>query len=131
MQPWTGGDPEVTLGFSIGGRRYTLSKKLRGGTGSWAYLSYAEKRLERDAAEEELQRLLHVEEIRANKADVFNSQWAHLWVWQGSAPDEPSGTARRRPTRAWPARNNAVTSTRPSGSPFRLPARLEMLVLTC
>jgi len=93
MQPRTGGDPEVTLEFSIGERQYTLSKKFRGATGSWAVLSDdAGGRLEGDAAEEELQRLLHVEEARGQQAEVFNSQWAHLWVWQGSARDEPSGT---------------------------------------
>jgi len=93
MQPRTGGDPEVTLEFSIGDRRYTLSKKFRGATGSWAFLSDdAGGQLEGDAAEEDLQRLLHVEEARGQQVEVFNSRWAHLWVWQGSARDEPSGT---------------------------------------
>ena len=33
MQPRTGGDPEVTLEFSIGDTDYTLYKKFRGATG--------------------------------------------------------------------------------------------------
>lgn len=93
MQPRTGGDPEVTLEFSIGDTDYTLYKKFRGATGSRAVLANtAGLRLEGDAAEEELQRLLNVEEARGQQAETFNSQWAHLWVWQGSARDEPSGT---------------------------------------
>ena len=39
MQPKTGGDPTVTLEFSLGDTRYTLHKKFRGPTGSQAVLS--------------------------------------------------------------------------------------------
>lgn len=93
MQPRTGGDPEVTLDFSIGDTDYTLFKKFRGATGSRAVLTdAADQRWEGDAAEETLQRLLNVEEVRGQQSEAFNSQWAHLWVWQGSARDEPSGT---------------------------------------
>ena len=96
MQPRTGGDPEVTLEFSIGDTRYKLFKKFRGSTGSRAVLTdSADQRWEGDPAEEELQRLLYVEEARGQQAEAFNSQWAHLWVWQGSARDEPSGTTCR------------------------------------
>ena len=94
MQPKTGGDPTVTLEFSLGDTRYTLHKKFRGPTGSQAVLSDdAGGHWEGDPAEEKLQTLLGVEEARGQQAQAFNSQWAHLWVWQGSAQDEPSGKA--------------------------------------
>lgn len=93
MQPRNGGDPEVTLEFSIGPTRYTLMKRFRGPSGSRAVLSDTTgTRYENDAAEEALQKLLGVEEIRGQQADTFNAQWAHLWVWQGSATDDPGGT---------------------------------------
>jgi len=94
MQPKTGGDPTVTLVFSMGGTRYTLLKKFRGPAGSKAVLSDdAGGHWEGDQAEEHLQTLLGVEEAKGQQAQAFNSQWAHLWVWQGSAQDEPSGKA--------------------------------------
>lgn len=94
MQPKTGGDPTVTLEFSLGDTRYTLRKKFRGPTGSQAVLSDdAGGHWDGDPAEEKLQTLLGVEEARGQQPQAFNSQWAHLWVWQGSAQDEPSGKA--------------------------------------
>ena len=94
MQPKTGGDPTVTLEFSLGDTRYTLHKKFRGPTGSQAVLSDdAGGHWEGDPAEEKLQTLLGVDEAKGQQALVFNSQWAHLWVWQGSAQDEPSAKA--------------------------------------
>ncbi len=94
MQPKTGGDPTVTLEFSLADTRYTLHKKFRGPTGSQAVLSNdAGGHWEGDQAEEHLQTLLGVDEAKGQQAQAFNSQWAHLWVWQGSAQDEPSGKA--------------------------------------
>ncbi len=94
MQSRSGGDPEVTLEFSIGDTRYTLQKKFRGASGSSAVLtSSTGQRHENDAAEEALQALLGVSEVRGQQAEVFNRQWAHLWVWQGTAQDEPGEKA--------------------------------------
>lgn len=94
MQSRSGGDPEVTLEFSIGDTRYTLQKKFRGASGSTAVLtSSAGQRHENDAAEEALQALLGVSDVRGQQAEVFNRQWAHLWVWQGTAQDEPGEKA--------------------------------------
>ena len=91
MQPRTGGDPEVTIEFATGGVQYTLQKKFRGPTGSRAVLITADdRRLEGDAAEEALLKLLQVDEVRGQQEEAFNAQWAHLWVWQGSAQDEPA-----------------------------------------
>ncbi len=91
MQPRAGGDPEVTLEFTTGGVRYTLQKKFRGPTGSRALLVAEDnRRLEGDAAEEALLKLLQVVEVRGQQEEAFNAQWAHLWVWQGSAQDEPT-----------------------------------------
>jgi DNA repair exonuclease SbcCD ATPase subunit len=91
MQPRTGGDPEVTIEFATGGVQYTLQKKFRGPTGSRAVLKIADdQRLEGDAAEDALLKLLQVDEVRGQQEEAFNAQWAHLWVWQGSAQDEPA-----------------------------------------
>jgi DNA repair exonuclease SbcCD ATPase subunit len=100
MQPRSGGDPEVTLVFSLGAIRYTLAKKFRGPSGSRAVLTDSQgRRDEGDAAEEALQQLLGINEVRGQLADAFNAQWAHLWVWQGSAHDEPGAALSESTTR--------------------------------
>ena len=81
------GHPEVELVFEAGGLQYQLKKRF-GGTGTTTLASSASKTVSGDDAEEALARLLSVEAGVSGKAML--SQWAHLWVWQGQAGDDPS-----------------------------------------
>jgi uncharacterized protein YacL (UPF0231 family) len=50
------------------------------------------KRHDGDLAEEEIHRILGVEQLAAKGKRGFLTQWSHLWVWQGSANDDPTST---------------------------------------
>lgn len=81
------GHPEVDLAFEAGGQQYLLKKRF--GTNGTTSLAPANSVLvSGDAAESELARLLGVEAGIAGRA--LPVQWAHLWVWQGQAGDDPS-----------------------------------------
>jgi DNA repair exonuclease SbcCD ATPase subunit len=81
------GHPEVELVFEAGGLEYQIKKRF-GGTGTTTLASSNAKTLVGDDAEEALAKLLSVEGGVSGKAML--SQWAHLWVWQGQAGDDPS-----------------------------------------
>jgi len=81
------GHPEVDLTFESGGNTYVLKKRF-GSTGSTSLAPSNEVSLSGDAAESELARLLSVEAGISGKA--IPVQWAHLWVWQGQAGNDPS-----------------------------------------
>lgn len=82
-----GGHPEVDLTFEAGGHTYVLKKRF-GSTGSISLAPSNAVSLSGDAAESELARLLSVEAGISGKAVPV--QWAHLWVWQGQAGNDPS-----------------------------------------
>lgn len=82
-----GGHPEVDLTFESGGHTYVLKKRF-GATGSISLAPSNAVSLSGDAAESELARLLSVEAGISGKA--IPVQWAHLWVWQGQAGNDPS-----------------------------------------
>lgn len=84
------GQPEVELVFEAGGREYQLKKRF-GTNGSTTLTSSNAAPLLGDAADEELARIISVEQGAAGKAML--AQWAHLWVWQGRAGDDPSAHA--------------------------------------
>jgi DNA repair exonuclease SbcCD ATPase subunit len=81
------GYPEVDLTFESGGHTYVLKKRF-GATGSTSLAPSNAVSLSGDAAESELARLLSVEAGISGKA--IPVQWAHLWVWQGQAGNDPS-----------------------------------------
>ena len=81
------GHPEVDLTFESGGTTYLLKKRF-GSSGNTTLSSSKAVSLLGDAAESELARLLSVEAGISGKA--FAVQWAHLWVWQGQAGNNPS-----------------------------------------
>lgn len=83
--------PEVILEFERGGRAYTLRKVFNGPRGSSATLTDdAGARLDGDDAEQRLHSLLAVEQLPAAGMRRLLEQWSHLWVWQGSAADDPT-----------------------------------------
>ena len=81
------GHPEVELAFEAGGSTYLLKKRF-GPNGTTTLAPSNSLSLSGDAAESELARLLSVETGIAGKA--MTAQWAHLWVWQRQAGDDPS-----------------------------------------
>ena len=81
------GHPEVDLTFDAGGHTYLLKKRF-GSNGTTTLSPSNSVLLSGDAAESELARLLSVEAGISGKAIIV--QWAHLWVWQGQAGDDPS-----------------------------------------
>ena len=84
------GHPEVELTFEAGGNTYLLKKRF-GTTGTTTLAPSNSVPLAGDAAEAELARLLSVDPGITGKAMAV--QWAHLWVWQGQAGDDPSAHA--------------------------------------
>lgn len=84
------GHPEVELAFAAGGVTYHLKKRF-GPAGTVTLAPSNGVLLSGDAAESELARVLSVEAGLTGKA--ISVQWAHLWVWQGQAGDDPSAHA--------------------------------------
>ena len=81
------GHPEVELTFEAAGQTYVLKKRF-GNLGTTTLAPSHAVALTGDAAESELARLLSVEAGGTGKAVTV--QWAHLWVWQGQAGEDPS-----------------------------------------
>ena len=91
MRARSGGHPEVELAFELAGLTYTVRKRF-GASGSVNLLRPCGEPLIGDEAEQKLAELLSVEAV-PGKAVL--SQWAHLWVWQGKACEDPSADASR------------------------------------
>jgi len=83
--------PEVGLEFHAGEHEWTLRKVFKGAQGSIASLinDTTGERWDGDAAEEKLRELLDVEDLGPQRS---KQQWAHLWVWQGTARDNPTSS---------------------------------------
>ncbi|MFO1490600.1 MAG: AAA family ATPase [Kiritimatiellia bacterium] len=86
------GQPEVELVFEEDGRVWTLRKRFAS-NGTTTLTPQGGEALRGDEAEVELARLLRVEAGVAGKA--VDTQWAHLWVWQGQAATAPWFTPGR------------------------------------
>lgn len=82
MESLYGGIPEVELIFAIGKDTYTLKKKF-GSNGNTQLSTPNQAALNGTAAEEKLGELLSFSHSQ-NHSSACN-EWAHLWVWQGSA----------------------------------------------
>jgi DNA repair exonuclease SbcCD ATPase subunit len=87
-----GGDPSVELVFEVGGDRYRLSKTFTGKASAPVTLACeGGETLHGDAAEEKVHELCQAESVGAGRGveSRIRNQWAHLWVWQGSAGNNP------------------------------------------
>jgi DNA repair exonuclease SbcCD ATPase subunit len=90
------GDPSVVVVFEIGGVRHELAKTFTGKPNAPVRLHRdGHPPLSGDAAEEEIHTICQVEPVAQGRGltERLRTQWAHLWVWQGSAGDEPLGDA--------------------------------------
>lgn len=85
------GHPEVTLVFEAGGRKWTLDKRFSGANGTARLMSDDGATFQGDAAEEKLAELTRNAEGIATTSNQLATRWAHLWIWQGSSGDDPSG----------------------------------------
>lgn len=84
------GQPEVELVFEAAGRTYVLRKRF-GLSGAITLSPSDSPALAGDAAETELARILGVDAGVTGRAAT--QLWAHLWVWQGQAGNDPSAHA--------------------------------------
>jgi DNA repair exonuclease SbcCD ATPase subunit len=75
------GDPEVELEFEVNGKKYVLAKRF-GRNGTTKLSIDGRGTIHANEAEEELINILGEQ--------AFMNQWAHLWVWQGKAGENPS-----------------------------------------
>ena len=89
------GHPKVEVCFEAGGKAYQLLKRFSGQTGTARLSEIGGASWQDEAAEEELARVLRVELPGGGRgvADRVALQWAHLWVWQGQAGDDPAAHA--------------------------------------
>jgi DNA repair exonuclease SbcCD ATPase subunit len=95
------GAPEVELRFEAAGSTFTLQKRFSGSTGFTRLSDSAGVCLQNDEAESRLAGILVVEALRGGRGvgDRAAQQWAHLWVWQGEAGDDPSAHATAEQSR--------------------------------
>jgi AAA domain len=89
----SGGEPEVLLCFSAAGTNWELEKRFAASKGSTRLSGNGLPTLKDEEAEAKLAEILKTElAIRANATQLAGT-WAHLWIWQGSSGDDPSGQA--------------------------------------
>ncbi|MCP5534426.1 MAG: SMC family ATPase [Akkermansiaceae bacterium] len=85
------GEPEVVLTFEAGGTRWELEKRFAATKGSTRLTAQGGATLRDDEAETKLAELLKTETAGGRgAAGLLPELWAHLWVWQGKAGDDPS-----------------------------------------
>ena len=88
------GEPEVTLVFEAAGTRWELEKRFAGSSKGSTRLNGAAGSFKDDEAEAKLAELLKRGSAASKvTAGQLPSLWAHLWVWQGSSGEDPSGHA--------------------------------------
>ncbi|MEO1993453.1 MAG: ATP-binding protein, partial [Pirellulales bacterium] len=88
------GYPTVELRFEIKQMQYTITKIFSGGQSASTTLQQHSSRgrtLRNEEAEEMIHDLLQTEEIGGgrNLDARLRMQWAHLWIWQGTATEDP------------------------------------------
>jgi hypothetical protein len=88
------GHPTVELRFESGGRDYTITKVFSGNQSASTTLKehgVGGRTLRDEEAEERVHEILQAEDVGGgrNIDSRLRMQWAHLWIWQGSATDDP------------------------------------------
>jgi chromosome segregation ATPase len=93
------GHPAVELTFACGGSTYTVTKQFTGAATAPTMLTVSGGAvLRNEEAEKKLRHLVAAEQIQGrNVEDRLRMQWAHLWVWQGTAGDSPLATGLEEP----------------------------------
>jgi len=89
-KPGTGEPPEVELTFEAAGGTYRLRKVFKGGRTAIAELTQPGGALL--TGEDAETKLAELTGHSPGKSVGKGQAWAHLWVWQGTAADDPLGT---------------------------------------
>ena len=88
------GEPEVLLTFEAAGHAWELEKRFAGSKGSTRLTRRGSTPLKDEEAETHLADLLKFEITSGGSAaKLLPTLWSHLWVWQGSSGEDPSGHA--------------------------------------
>jgi len=87
-----GGIPEVEVVFHTQGQTYSLKKRFRGTSGSATLTQQHGPSWQNEDAETKLGELLGEESVGGTSQ--LTQKWAHLWVWQGNAPEDPLEDAK-------------------------------------
>ena len=87
------GDPEVILTFEASGKIWELEKRFAGSKGGTRLTAAGTTTLKDEEADAKLSELLKTESGGRANANQLASTWSHLWVWQGSSGQDPSGHA--------------------------------------
>jgi DNA repair exonuclease SbcCD ATPase subunit len=93
-----GGHPEVAVTFECGAKEYRILKRFSGASGTATLTEIHGTTWSGEAAEARLAELLNVECVGGGRGagDRAAQQWAHLWVWQGHAGNDPSEHANEQ-----------------------------------
>ena len=86
------GHPEVEVEFEVGGRIFQIAKRFSGGSGTATLIEKEGTTYRGDEAEAKLAELLNVDATGGGRGAGGRAaqQWAHLWIWQGQAGDDPT-----------------------------------------
>lgn len=89
------GHPEVEVSFVAGGKTWELKKVFSKASGKATLSEQGGSTLHGADAEARVAELMQVEEAGGGTggAKKSQSQWSHLWVWQGSGGEDPSDHA--------------------------------------
>lgn len=87
-----GGRPEVEVCFEACGRAYRLLKRFSGVNGTATLTEVDGSTWHGDEAEAHLAEVLGVDATGGGRGagDRATHQWAHLWIWQGCAGNDPT-----------------------------------------
>ena len=87
-----GGQPEVEVRFEARGRGYHLLKRFNGMNGTATLTEVGGSTWSGEEAETILAGLLGIDATSGGRGagGRLTQQWAHLWVWQGCAGDDPT-----------------------------------------
>ncbi len=87
-----GGQPEVEVHFEARGHTYRLLKRFSGANGTATLTELNGSTWNGDEAEARLAELFGVEATGGGRGagERAREQWAHLWIWQGSAGEDPT-----------------------------------------
>lgn len=120
------GDPEVLLAFEAAGTRWELEKRFAAAKGSTRLTAQGGATLRDDEAETKLTSLLKTETAGGRgAAGLLPDLWAHLWVWQGKATDDPSAHASAHKAQViQQLQQNGVAAVLQSASDERVAARI-------
>lgn len=120
------GDPEVLLAFEADGTNWELEKRFAAAKGSTRLTAQGGTAFRDEEAETKLASLLKTETASGRgAAGLLPDLWAHLWVWQGKAADDPSAhTTAHKAELIQQLQQNGVAAVLQSANDQRVAARI-------